>query len=61
MYKWFWWTNLKERVHLEEPGIDNIKMDLQEDGLRGMDWIYLVQVKDRWRALVIALMNFRVL
>ena len=61
MYEWFWWGKLKERVHLEEPDIDNIKMDLQEDGLRGMDWIYLVQVKDRWRALVIALMNFRVL
>jgi hypothetical protein len=26
---------------------DNIKMDLQEIGWRGMDWIYLLQDRDR--------------
>jgi hypothetical protein len=36
---------------------DNIKMDLQEVGLRGMDWIDLVQDRDRWWALVNAGMN----
>jgi hypothetical protein len=36
---------------------DNIKMYLQEVGW-GMDWIELVQVRDRWRALVSAVMNF---
>jgi hypothetical protein len=31
---------------------DNIKMYLNEIGLEGVDWIYLVQDRDRWRGLV---------
>ena len=40
--------------------VDNIRMDLQEVGCGYMDWIGLVQDRDRWRTLVSAIMNLRV-
>jgi hypothetical protein len=39
---------------------DNIKIDLQQVGWEGVDWIDLAQDRDRWRALVIAVMNLQV-
>jgi hypothetical protein len=52
----FWWGNLRYRIRWE----DNIKMDLQEVGWVGMDWIDLAQNRDGWRPLLNAVMNLRV-
>jgi len=40
--------------------VDNIRMDLQEVVCGYMDWIGLVQDRDRWRTLVSAILNLRV-
>jgi len=48
---------------LERPRrrwVDNISMDLQEVVCVYMDWIGLAQDRDRWRTLLIAVMNLRV-
>jgi hypothetical protein len=40
---------------------DVVRMDLREIGLGSVDWIRLSQDRDRWRAVVSAVMNLRVL
>jgi hypothetical protein len=64
IYTGFWWGDLRERNHLKDIGVDgwknNNKIDLQEVRGGGMDSIDLVQDRDRWRALVNAVMNLRV-
>jgi hypothetical protein len=58
----FWWGNLRKRDHWGDPRHrweDNIRMDLQEVGFWGMDWIGLAQDTDRWRAIVNAVMNLQ--
>jgi hypothetical protein len=39
---------------------DGIRMDLGEIGLGGVDWIRLSQDRDRWRAVMSAVMKIRV-
>jgi hypothetical protein len=57
----FWWGDLREGDYLGDPGID-VRIILKWifkkwDG--GTDWIELAQDRDRWRAVVNAVMNFR--
>ena len=39
---------------------ENIMMNLQEVGYKGMDWIDLTQDRDRWQALINAVINLQV-
>jgi hypothetical protein len=39
---------------------DGLKMDRRETGWGGAEWIHLAQDRDRWRAVVNAVMNLRV-
>jgi len=59
MLTWFWWGTLRER-EIERPRRrweDKIKMVRNRTG--GMNWTYLAQDRDIWRALVSTLMNLR--
>ena len=62
MYTGFWWGNLRERNYLEDLGVN---------GRIILNWIFrkwdgghglgLAQKRDRWRAVVNAIMNLQVL
>ena len=58
----FWCGNLGERDHFEYPGVDGriILRRIFGKWDWSMDWIDLVRDRNRWRALVNAVMNFRV-
>jgi len=43
-----------------EGGEGNIKVDLQEVGWGGMDWIDMAQDRERWRTVVNAVMNLMI-
>jgi hypothetical protein len=58
----FKWGNQGEGDHLEDPGIDwrIIIYCILEKWDGGTDWIDLAQDRDRWLAVVNAVMNLRV-
>ena len=63
MYIEFWWGNLKERDQMEDSDIDGktILRRIFRNWYGGSkDWIDVALDRDRWRALVNAVMNLRV-
>jgi len=63
MYKGFWWGNLRETDHLEDQGVDRtmiLRCIFRKWNVGGMNWIDLAQDRDRWQALVNAIMNLQV-
>ena len=55
----FWWGNVRERDHLEDPGLDGIILRWifrKFDG-GGMGYVDLVQDRDKWRTLLNVVMN----
>jgi hypothetical protein len=59
----FWWGNLRERDQWGDPGVDGriiLRGIFRKWDVEGMDWLGVAQDRDRWRALVNAVMNLRV-
>jgi len=59
----FWWGNLRERDHWGDPGADGriiLRWIFRKWDVGGTDWTELAQDRDRWRALVNAVMKLRV-
>ena len=59
MHTEFWWRNLRIRDNLEDRDVDGriIVVCILEKWDGGMNWIGLVQDRDRWRAVLNAVMN----
>ena len=55
----FQWRNLREEDYLEDPDVNRgiILNWIFEKWDEGMDWIYLAQSRERWRAVVNEVMN----
>ena len=63
MHTGFWWGNLRERDHSEDPGIDGriiLRWIFRQWDGGYMDWTDLAQYRDRWWALVNTVMYFQV-
>ena len=58
MHTRFWWRHLRERDHLEDPGVD--WRIILRSVFTKMDWIKLAQYRDRWRVLVNEVLSPRV-
>jgi hypothetical protein len=58
----FWWGNPGEGDHWRAPGVERILLRwiFRKRYVGGMDWIELVQDRDRWRTLVNEVMKLRV-
>jgi hypothetical protein len=59
----FWWEGPREKDHLKDEGVDGRMGSKRILGrlVGGVEWIQLVQDRDRWRAVVNAVMNLLVL
>jgi hypothetical protein len=64
VYTGLLWRNLREGDHLEDTGVNRniiLKWIFERlNGGGGIDWLDLVQDRDRWRAVVNTVMNLRV-
>jgi hypothetical protein len=63
MHTGFWWGDLREDGHLGYLGVDGriiLQWILKKWYVGNMDWIELAQYRDRWRAVVNAVMNLGV-
>jgi len=63
VYTGFWWGNLRERDHLEDPGVDRSMIFIwifRKWGLGAWTGLIWPRTRDRWGALVNVMMDLRV-